>query len=154
MTVTFKKILVPLDGSEVAAQALPLAEGVATQSAATLVLLEAVQDLRYEVRMAPNFQFSRPNEEQRQYLVDHATRWLERQAETLQHKHIPTEIVVELGDAADKIVDYAAHHGVDLIIMSTHGRTGLARWAYGSVASKVLAAAPCAVLLVRSQLPA
>jgi nucleotide-binding universal stress UspA family protein len=60
--------------------------------------------------------------------------------------------VVDLGEPGSKIVDYAAQNGIDLIVMCTHGRTGMRRWAYGSVASKVLAAATCPVVLVRSQL--
>lgn len=49
---------------------------------------------------------------------------------------------------AETIIDQAREAGVDLIVMSTHGRSGLSRWVYGSVAGKVLQQAPCPVLLV------
>jgi nucleotide-binding universal stress UspA family protein len=59
--------------------------------------------------------------------------------------------VVEIGPAAETIIDYAHEHPVDLIVMSTHGRSGLQRWVYGSVADKVLRAAGIPVLLIRAQ---
>ena len=50
----------------------------------------------------------------------------------------------------DAITDYARAEHIDLIVMSTHGRGGISRWVYGSVAEKVLQAAPCPVLLIRA----
>jgi nucleotide-binding universal stress UspA family protein len=55
-----------------------------------------------------------------------------------------------MGRVAETIIDYANRHSVDLIIMATHGRSGLSRWAYGSVADKVLRGADVPVLLVRA----
>ncbi len=58
-------------------------------------------------------------------------------------------VEVVRGDPADAIVQVARHHGIDLIVMSTHGRTGLAHVFLGSVAEKVVRLAPCPVLVVR-----
>ncbi|MCB0080347.1 MAG: universal stress protein [Caldilineaceae bacterium] len=69
--------------------------------------------------------------------------------EHLYHLHIVAETMIDIGDPAGKIVDYAAEHDIDLIVMSTHGHTGLTRWRYGSVTTKVLSEAPCPVLVVR-----
>jgi hypothetical protein len=55
-----------------------------------------------------------------------------------------------MGLAAETIIDYARHHPIDLIVMATHGRSGLQRWVYGSVADKVLRGANQPVLLVRA----
>ena len=55
---------------------------------------------------------------------------------------------VRFGRPAEEIIAFANDLNVDLIAMSTHGRSGLARWAYGSVADRVLHAAKCPVLLV------
>jgi nucleotide-binding universal stress UspA family protein len=52
---------------------------------------------------------------------------------------------------ADLILDYAIDHGIDLIVMSSHGHSGLKRWVHGSVAEKVLRGAPCATLVIRGQ---
>ena len=62
------------------------------------------------------------------------------------------EVVTEVrfGQAAEEIIAYARDIKADLIAMCTHGRSGIARWAYGSVADRVLHAAKCPVLLVRA----
>jgi nucleotide-binding universal stress UspA family protein len=57
------------------------------------------------------------------------------------------------GAAAPGIIDYIESHDIDLVVMTTHGRTGLNRWLYGSVTEKVLRGAECALLIIRSQLP-
>jgi nucleotide-binding universal stress UspA family protein len=54
------------------------------------------------------------------------------------------------GPAAEEIIDLACREQVDLIVMCTHGRSGLSRWIYGSVANKVLQHAPCPVFLVKA----
>ena len=59
--------------------------------------------------------------------------------------------VVHFGAPADEILTYAAENKIELIAMCTHGRSGLARWAYGSVADRVLRASSCPVLLVRAK---
>jgi nucleotide-binding universal stress UspA family protein len=56
---------------------------------------------------------------------------------------------VRTGQAAEEILRYAEQEGIDLIVMGTHGRTGLNRWLLGSVAQKVIQCAPCPVLIVR-----
>ena len=59
--------------------------------------------------------------------------------------------VVHFGTLADEILTYAAENKIEVIAMCTHGRSGLARWAYGSVADRVLRASSCPVLLVRAK---
>ena len=70
-------------------------------------------------------------------------------ATSLQHRKICAEGDIDTGDPAMRILHYAEANHMDLIVMSTHGRTGLSRWVYGSVANKVLQAAPCPVMVVR-----
>jgi nucleotide-binding universal stress UspA family protein len=55
------------------------------------------------------------------------------------------------GVPAEKVISYANKHSVDLIVMSTHGRTGISKWAFGSIAEKVLRGADCPVLLVHAK---
>jgi nucleotide-binding universal stress UspA family protein len=62
---------------------------------------------------------------------------------------VQTETVILKGAPADGILSYAKESQIDLIVMSTHGRTGLARFVFGSVAESVLRQATCPVLLVR-----
>jgi nucleotide-binding universal stress UspA family protein len=67
---------------------------------------------------------------------------------------IPVEHVFLEGDPAEEIIRYAAASRVDLIVLGTHGRTGLARLLLGSVAEKVLRGAPCSVLVAKMPHPA
>jgi nucleotide-binding universal stress UspA family protein len=124
------RILVPLDGSEVANQALPHAQQLAAQFGAELVLFRVVPSLKSEVSIKTNMPCVEPNVEQQQSLVDHATRWLQRLADDLEMHVIKAQAVIDVGEAAERIVDYSVTNNIDLIVMSTHGRTGLARWRY------------------------
>ena len=76
--------------------------------------------------------------------------YLERMAHRLNEQGIETSTAVWTGPVADSIVEYADTNSIDLIAMCTHGRTGLARWALGSVADRVLRAAGTPILLVRA----
>jgi nucleotide-binding universal stress UspA family protein len=165
MSIPYKKILVPLDGSELAVQALPHAEAIARGSGAELILVQIVETTAGLVMAPAGMASSGPsagvgvgrvgigvmvgNDEKHRRAMDEAEAYLERLAASLKHRKNDVEVDINIGDPAIYIVDYAATQAVDLIVMSTHGRTGLGRWAYGSVTNKVLQAAPCAVLVVR-----
>lgn len=152
MAALYKKILLPLDGSEFAAEALPHAEEMARTSGAKLILFQVVED-------TPDFVVGQmegvgittvSHDESRQnQALDTAQSYLDDLVVSRRHRQIDAVADIGGGDPATAIVEYAQREAVDLIVMSTHGRTGLARWAYGSVAHKVLQAAPCAVLIVR-----
>jgi nucleotide-binding universal stress UspA family protein len=75
------------------------------------------------------------------------TKLLAHTRETLM-PGVPTIIATTAGDPADEILRYVAGHGIDLIVLGTHGRTGVSRVLLGSVAERVLRAAPCPVLVV------
>jgi nucleotide-binding universal stress UspA family protein len=79
-----------------------------------------------------------------------AQRYLDSVTRRPEWKGLKTEAVVRVGHSADVIIDYARLKRADLIVMSTHGRSGLGRWAFGSVADKVLRGANRPVLLVRA----
>ncbi|MEZ4674752.1 MAG: universal stress protein [Caldilineaceae bacterium] len=149
MSVPYKKILVPLDGSELAKQALPHAEDLATRMGATLVLIQVVQPLTEKMMVAPGFAVTMQNEPAVDTAVDEAHDRLATYVEHLHRLHISAETMVAIGDPAGKIVDYADGHKIDLIVMSTHGHSGITRWRYGSVTTKVLSAASCPVLVIR-----
>ena len=165
MSGLYKKILVPLDGSEFAAQALPHAEQIASCTGAKLIVFQVVEDPG-RVLAAPlgagvagssagvgtigaGFVSITPSDDVHRQAMDEAKASLDRLAESFHHRHVDAEVGIDSGDPATRIVEYVAANDVDLVVMSTHGRTGLARWAYGSVATKVLQAVSCAVLVVR-----
>lgn len=165
MSTLYKKILVPLDGSDLAAQALPHAEKIAADSGAKLILLRVVENNPH-FALAPAAMVGAglttgvgtgnvglvmlpTDDDAHRQAMDEAKQSLDLLAEELRYRQIDAEASIDTGDPATQIVDYAADNGVDLIVMSTHGRTGIRRWTYGSVAAKVLQAAPCAVMIVR-----
>jgi len=69
--------------------------------------------------------------------------------ERLTRKGIKARSVVETGQPAERIIEYANEEDVDLIALSTHGRSGMGRWLFGSVADKVVHGSEKPVLLVR-----
>ncbi len=141
-----KKILVPLDGSKLAEKALPYAEALAEKLGAELILTWVLHPLivmsDYGASSYETIISLEKNE---------ATQYLTTTQIELQKQHLPVRINILEGHAADKIIELACQERVDLIVMSTHGRSGLSRWVHGSVATKVLQHAPCPVFLVRAK---
>ena len=149
--VPFRTILVPLDGSPLAEKALPpalrIAEamaGSAPDGGVRLVLLRVVGQVAL-VAADPMLY-----DELMRMGIDEAQAYLRRLAETLTPGNVTIETYAASGSPADAIVHYAEEHKVDLIMMSSHGRTGSSRWVYGSVAEKVLHHAPCATAIIRA----
>lgn len=150
MAIPYKKIMVPLDGSTLSEQALPHATALARQNEAELILLRVTPYISEAIIAVDALPLDWQNlDEQQRRLIDEATQALQPIIVNLKFQQVEAKAIVEVGHAAEKIVEYAENHAADLIVMSTHGRTGLQRWLLGSVANKVASAAPCPVLLVR-----
>ena len=135
-----KKILVPLDGSPRAEEALPVAVDLARDHGATLLLVRAVDMtwlLGEGVVTVP-------------MMLDEATDYLHAVAGELRDKGIATDTALWRGPAAASIVDAAAAWDADLIIMTTHGRGGVGRLVMGSVADSILRGTTTPILLLRS----
>jgi nucleotide-binding universal stress UspA family protein len=149
----YKKIMVPLDGSKLAESVLPHVEAIAKGTNAEEVILASVTERVPSYR--PVTDYSQPTEEE---LVPEAVgkmekqaqRYLNRVAKMLEAKGIKTETLVLLGNPAEEITFSAEHYGVDLIIMASHGRSGISRWTHGSVADKVFRASGVPVLMIRA----
>ncbi len=137
----FKKFLVPLDGSPLSQRALEPALALGQQIGAELLLV------RVPVTDTLSFVVS---EAKQRALAQDALAYLEtiRQSNEQSQLNIRTQVLD--GDAASAIVDTARAEQADLIIMSTHGYSGLTRWVLGSVTEKVLRNAPCPVLAIRA----
>ena len=141
------KILAPLDGSDIGESALPYTETLAIKSRASVDLLQIISPpgtVEASLLGGPDW---------RKFIKamhDGGENYLKSIAKRLSDNGIKTTYEVATGDPADKIVEYAEDKQASLIAMSTHGRTGLARWVLGSVADKVLHSARIPVLLVRS----
>jgi nucleotide-binding universal stress UspA family protein len=142
----FNKILVPLDGSPLSERALPPALALAQQPD-TEVILARVPTGEDAPIMADGH---RPDQARRD-----AQAYLDTLRLNNRQPGLNLRTRLMNGDAASAIVDTAAAaaEGVDLIVMSTHGYSGVTRWLLGSVTEKVLRTAPCPVLAIRTPRP-
>jgi nucleotide-binding universal stress UspA family protein len=163
----YKKILVPLDGSKLAECALPHAEALAkdcdTEEIILVSVTERVQGYgavegSTEPLVLSGGGWMGSSQPPLQQLVPkefgkkekQAQRYLGRIAKKLETKGIKVRTEVLFWPPAEAIAAYAEDNGADIIVMSSHGRSGPSRWAHGSVADKVLRASRVPVLIVRA----
>ncbi len=134
----FEKILVPLDGSELSEQALPLAEELAGQLGSKVVVLQVSEStesgLYHMQELYINQIAQRVANMVRKYRAD-----------------AQVEPVIIIGSAAEEIIKYIDRNDIGLVVMGTHGRSGITRWAVGSVASKVVRGTKTPVLMTRTK---
>lgn len=146
-SVTYDKwpqrtLLVPLDGSVLAEKVLPHVELLAKQPGAPpvdVVLFRVAEPPTTSGHYFRNIPESR--EEIEQYLAKIETR--------LKNSDLRVQSKVSSGDPAEKILGYGRKNPFSIIVMSTHGHSGMSRWFYGSVATKVLEHASNPIFLVR-----
>jgi nucleotide-binding universal stress UspA family protein len=143
-----RRILVPLDGSAVAEQVLPTATAVAKALGAAVILFRIPAVL---TSMSLAGEGYLPLDSLIQTANQDAQHYLDRVAATIKAQGVQVSTALQIGGVANAIIDYAERCQIDLIAMCTHGRTGLARWALGSVADRVLRAGRIPLLLVRAQ---
>jgi nucleotide-binding universal stress UspA family protein len=138
---TYRTVLVALDGSPLAERALPFARAIARGARARLVLVRAVP--LSPAAPGPGS----AGAAQRARARGEAAAYLERIA-PLVTGHGAVEAAVLEGEPAAAILAHGRARGADLLVLATHGRSGLGRWLYGSVADAVLRQAATPVLLV------
>jgi nucleotide-binding universal stress UspA family protein len=145
--VTIKHVMIPLDGSEMAEQSLPVAQRLAQTFGAriSLVRVSAWTAVTFPYDLPENYVFY----PQLDAIWEEAAKiYLEQKKAKIEG--IAIEAAVMRGDAAENLLEFVRQQAVDLVVMTTHARTGLARAALGSVADRMLqATAP--VLLVRPE---
>ncbi|MBE2224603.1 MAG: universal stress protein [Anaerolineae bacterium] len=139
----YKNILVPLDGSELAERVVPAAVSLAEAMAGSVTLLTVVAkkpgaDVNLVAKAIQTGQF-----EADLYLRSVRKRFLP--------SLVGIETAVVTGKPDKAIIEYAREHAIDLIIMSTHGRSGITRWSFGRTADKVLRRSPCPTVILRSE---
>jgi nucleotide-binding universal stress UspA family protein len=130
----WKKILVPLDGSDLAELALPYAEELANAFKSEVILLHV----------------SDPAESHYRHMHE---LYVKEVADRVKERFKKVSPVVVSGKSAEEIIGYAEKNDVGLLIITSHGRSGIISWATGSIASKLLQAAAVPVLLVRAAKP-
>lgn len=145
----FKRIMIPLDGSELAEAALDPALAIAESMGAEVVLFRVAQPIPRTQKLAEmpdvfNDVVAATYREAEEYLMDVQGR--------LAYEKICIEYRPATEGVAQQILDYAAESDVDLIVLSSHGRTGIDRWIHGNVAHKILTGCTCSTLMVRGRL--
>jgi nucleotide-binding universal stress UspA family protein len=130
----YERILVPLDGSELAEQAIPYAERLARKFNSEVIVITAC---------LAGDPLERALKE-----------YIERKTEKIRSQGIKARSVCIEGEPAASIIDFAGKNDVSLIAISTHGRTGVSQWLLGSIANKVVQRSHIPVFLVRSSQPA
>ncbi len=151
----FERILVCLDGSKLAEQIMPYATEEAIRFRGKLVLLQVVQE---PVAFSPGIpgEASVPIEtdtmvERTKEALNRAGDYLEKLAAPLRKRGIQVKTVAIPGRAGEAILDYANTNSINLITIATHGRGGLRRAVFGSVADHVLRESGLPVLVIRPQ---
>lgn len=144
---TFKKILVPVDFASHSAEALEVATDLARRYEAALTLVHVYEPVDYA--LPPGYVVYTPDQ------LNRMTAELQSRLEATRRDVAASsggtvEARMLQGPAAVSILDCAADEGFDLIVMGTHGRTGVGRFLLGSVAEKIVRAAHCAVLTVKA----
>ncbi|MHB8993942.1 MAG: universal stress protein [Armatimonadota bacterium] len=139
----YKSILVTLDRSSLAEQALPHAVALAKAFGSTIELVTVVPITGFDTPQGGvHLDWEREVDEDREYIAGIVAR--------VTDDNVPVKSEIRRGDIAEEILRHAQELHVDLIVMSTHGRSGLGRWVYGSIADRVLRYASVPVLLVRA----
>lgn len=149
MVAVGQRMLVPLDGSPLAEVALSEALTLARLPASEVILLRVIPPPPEDV-LANGEAVSIDERERRK---DGALQYLKDICSGPAWRDIRTRVVVEFGRPAETILDFADQHRVERIVMATHGRTGLGRWVFGSVADKVLRATDRTIVLVYAGRP-
>lgn len=140
--MSFNKILLPLDGSELAETALAPAVALAEAFSAEIVLLRVVVPL--SIKLDPDLY---------QRIIDGGQREAKRYLSGIQLRSLFSTVRLKsktvVGKAAESILDFAHENEIDLIVMSSHGRSSVDRWVFGSVTEKTLRGAHCPTLVIR-----
>lgn len=149
-----KHVLVPLDGSPLAELALPKAIEVAAPGGrVTLLLVIDIPQLPisgYDL-LSPSSPWT--SETTIKEIVERSRSYLEAKADIARQYGLHATVLVEYGDPAATVVAVARDRKVDAIVMSTHGRSGIQRWLFGSVTRRVLEVAPCPVYVIPAHEP-
>jgi nucleotide-binding universal stress UspA family protein len=146
----YQKIMVPLDGSKLAECVFPHLSALTGGCKVNNIVLIRVVEPFYqpsppEFALSPD-EIDGVNEEMRAAAED----YLSRVMKNVKFNGVKVRSEILTGRAAEVLADYATQNGIDLILIATHGRSGVSRWVWGSVADRILRSACVPVLMVRA----
>ncbi len=142
----YKRILVTLDGSELAEMVIPHVEVVAEAGYSGVILLHVAPEAEALIENGVVVAYA---DQEAERLTMAAQHYLDRFVERLRAQGITARSLIRFGAPAAQILEAAREEDADLIAMTTHGRSGVRRLFYGSVAEEVLRGAVIPILLVR-----
>ena len=144
----YKKILVPLDGSRRAENILPHVEDLAARYEAEVLLLQIIE---YQTQTGSDLDYHPLSTEDLDRTKQMAETYLVGIQSDFQKKRIPCHLTVTFGPVVEMIIYIAQKEKCDIVAMASHGRGGLARVFYGSVAAGVLQRIDRPLLIIRSK---
>ena len=135
------KVLVPLDGSRVAENSLAYLDALRSMGESEILLISVVDEDAQGTALDPKESIAREENLLATYL---------REVSAQIHEHIGIDVATKLvvGSPGPSVIDEATRFAPDLLVVSTHGRSGLSRWRLGSVADKIIRGATCNTLVV------
>lgn len=143
--IVFERILYPIDLSESSAKIAPYVRAMAGKFESKIFILFAARAFEYYSSMyVPHPSISRFEKE----VIDGAEKRLYEFVDEHFGDFSNTRAVVVAGDASEEIIKYIEEHNIDLVIMGTHGRKGMDKIIFGSVAERVLKTSPVPVMVV------
>jgi nucleotide-binding universal stress UspA family protein len=147
----YKRMLITLDGSPLADEVVVQATELALQCQSQVILLQVIVPVRSVVAQTEfkTASFADYTEEFLKRTEEEAKAYLEWTAQPMRERDLDVKCVVVRGLAAEEIIRCAKDYGVDLIIMATHGRSGIGRMVLGSVADEVLRKSSLPLLLYK-----
>jgi len=150
----YSKIMVPLDGSELAECVLPHVEAITTGCKITdVVFVRVVNPIRLPASVPARGDFAfreKDRQELKETLKQMAEAYLKKMVENTGLDGALLSYEVLEGKTADSLAHWAEKNGVDLIVIASHGRSGISRWVMGSVADRILRSACVPVLMIRA----
>jgi nucleotide-binding universal stress UspA family protein len=149
----YGKIVIPLDGSELAEGVLPHIVEVIRDRESQVYLLTVAQVARGTAPVLTDLLSSSNTREEKRHVEKELSAYLLHVADNLEPVASKVQVGVRFGRPAEEILAFAGEVDADLIVMSTHGRSGISRWVFGSVTDRVLHGALCPLLLVRTESP-
>jgi nucleotide-binding universal stress UspA family protein len=150
-----ERVLIPLDGSKVGEAAIPVIADLITKllpdTSVDITLMGVITQMRHWVVVGEASAPISYTEEEMKSIEQRVIDYLEKTGEALKGQGVTVNIRVAVGNAGDEILKVADEIHTDMIAMSTHGRSGWKKLAFGSVTDKVLRGASVPVLMVRAR---
>jgi nucleotide-binding universal stress UspA family protein len=150
----YNKIMVPLDGSDLAECVMPHVEAIISAfKSKEVVLVRVVNPVQLPASVPAQGEFGFTEKDRHQLETNRkktAQAYLEKIADSLNSSGTVFKFTVLEGNPANMLADYAKESGVDLIVIASHGRSGISRWVMGSVAERIVRTSCIPVMMVRA----